>query len=64
MRQALNQSGRRTWAGVLALDAVYTTKTSEAGTPRILRMLGGLSGLLARGHISETRRGPRKRNPR
>lgn len=40
---------------MLALPAVYTTKTREAGGPCFLRMLGRLRGVLARGSISETR---------
>ena len=56
IQQVLNQSGRRTWAGILGLHAVYTTKMREAGSPCFLRMLGRLRGVLARGNISETRR--------
>ena len=64
IQQVLNQSGRRTWAGVLGLHAVYTTKMREAGSPCFLRMLGRLRGVLARGNISETRRDTRKRDMR
>ena len=64
IQQVLNQPGRHTQASMLLLDMVYTMKISEAGSPRLLRALGRVGGMLACGNISEIRQDTRNCNTR